>query len=180
MYNKECKILNRKNHNINKCKEKVINVLRRCIFFVIISLLFLVGCSTKNEDSTLRPTDDQPLELTKLSTQGITDQQPSIQAKQLLSQFPEVSQVRAINVGDDLFVAVNIRQQDRFSLDKIESDLRKKVIKQHSNKNVTLSTDQKFIIELEKLERKIDKKEMSKEKLQKKVDKLKKLSKEET
>lgn len=158
----------------------MINVLRRIGLSVMISLLFLIGCSNKNDDSALKPSNDQPLELTKLSTQGVTDQQPSNQAKHFLSQFPEVSQVRAVNVGGDLFVAVNIRQRDRFSLDKIESDLRKKIIEEQPNMDVTLSTDKKFIVELEKLEKQIDKKELSKEKLQKKVDKLKKLSKEET
>lgn len=158
----------------------MIKVLRLSKLFIIISLLFLFGCSNNKDDSALNQTKGQPLELTKLSTQGITDQQPSNQAKHLLSEYPEVSQVRAVNIGDDLFVAVNVRQQDRFSLDKITSDLRKKVIEQHANMNVTLSTDKKFIMELEKLEKKIDKKEIKKDKLQKKVDKLKKLSKEET
>lgn len=146
----------------------------------MICFTFLIGCSTNDKDTTLKQTSNESLELTKLSTQGVTDQQPSNQAKQFLSQFPEVSQVRAVNAGGDLFVAVNVRQRDRFSLDDIESDLRKKVIEQQPNMHVTLSTDKKFIIELEKLEKKIDKQEIKKEKLQKKIEKLKELSKEET
>ena len=155
-------------------------VFKRIFLLVAMGLLVIAGCTNNNNESALQPSGNQSLELTKLSTQGVTDQQPSNQAKHFLSQYDEVSEVRAVNVGDELFVAVNVKQHDRFSLDSIESDLRKKLITQYSQMNVTLSTDQKFIIELEKLEKQIDKKEISKEKLQKKVDELKKLSKEET
>lgn len=153
-------------------------MLRRIVFSVIISLLFLIGCSHKEATSD-RPSNES-LQLTKLATQGITDQQPANDAKQYLSQFPEVSQVRAVNVDGTLFVAVNVRQRDRFSLDKIESNFQKQIEEQQPNMDVTLSTDQKFIVELEKLEKKIDKNEIKKKTLKKKIDKLKKLSKEET
>lgn len=155
-------------------------MLRRTGFFVIISLLFLFGCANNERDSAFKQTSNDSLELTKLSTQGVTDQQQANEAKHFLSQFPEVSQVRAVNVDGDLFVAVNVRQRDRFSLDSIENDLRKKLIENQPNMNITLSTDKKFIIELEKLEKQIDKKDLSKKELQKKFDKLKELSKEET
>lgn len=158
----------------------MINVLRHTILFVIFSLLFLIGCSNDVKDTALEEINNQSPELMKLSTQGITDQRVSNQAKQSLSEHPEVSQVRAVNIGDDLFVAVDIRQRDRFSLDKIDSKLRKQLIEQYPNMNVTLSTDQKFIIELEKLEKKIDKKDIKNKTLEKRIDKLKKLSKEET
>lgn len=157
----------------------MINVLRNTLF-IVISLLFLIGCSNDVKDTALNEMNNQSPELMKLSTQGVTEQRVSNQAKQSLSEHPEVSNVRAVNINDELFVAVDVRQRDRFSLDKIESNLRKKLINEHPNMDVTLSTDQKFIIELEKLEKKVDKQDIKSKTLKKRIKQLKKLSKEET
>lgn len=142
--------------------------------------LLLIGCSNNDKDLAFNKEAEQSLELTKLSTEGITDQQPSNTVKQFLSQNKEVSQIRAVNVGEDLFIAINVRQRDRFSLDKIEQDLREQAKENQPHLDVTLSTDQKFIVEIKKLEQKIDQKEISQKQLQEKINKLKTLSREET
>lgn len=156
-------------------------MLRFLRLVVIISLFSLIGCANNDDTKTpLEQINNHSPELMKLSTQGVTEQRISNQAKQSISKHPEVSEVRAINVNNDLFIAIDIRQRDRFSLDKIEKKLKKKIDREFPKMTVTLSTDQKFIIEVEKLEKQIDKNELNKDTLQKRVDKLKKLSKEET
>src|SRR5699024_8006603 len=91
-------------------------------------------------------------ELTKLSVRGVTDQQPSDQAKEFLSHFEEISGVRAVNHDGEIVIAVDVHHHDRFSLDNIEEALRKDVRQNFSNMKVTLSTDQKIFIELKQLE----------------------------
>src|SRR5699024_5610202 len=83
----------------------------------------------------------------------------------------EVSRIHAVNHDKDLLIAVDVNHEDRFQLDELEKNLRKKVEKQFKNLNVTLSTDQKLLIEVEKLEHKLENGEISEKKLTKKMKK---------
>src|SRR5690625_20073 len=107
--------------------------------FILCCLIFLLfGCT--NKDPTFQPSGNNSLELTKLATKGITDQQPANQAKQYLSQYEEVSAVRAVNKENELIVAVDIHHHDRFSLEHLEKELTKDVKRDFSDMNITLST----------------------------------------
>src|SRR5699024_1917942 len=130
-------------------------------------------------DYSLQPPKDQPLELTKLSSNGQQDQQAANQAKQLLSEQGEIAGVRAVNDKEDLLIGVKLNHHDRIDMDDIERKLRKKMKQNFSNMNVTLSTDKKIHLELEKLEKKMQADAVSKEAVSKRLQKIKKLSKEE-
>lgn len=140
--------------------------------------LLLFGCT--NKDPTWESQSNDSLELTKLSAKGVTDQQPADQAKQMLSHYEEVAGVRAVNHDGELVVAVDVHHHERFSLDNIEKALRKDIRKNFSNMNVTLSTDQKILIELKQLEEDMLEKKVTKQDIKERLTKLKKLSKEET
>lgn len=148
------------------------------IFLTSCILLLFTGCMQK--DSNVEPTGNRTLELTKLSTKGITDQQPADQAKEFLSHYEEVSGVRAVNHKGQLLVAVEINHHDRFFLDNLERELRKDVKKNFQEMKVTLSTDQKIFIELDQLETDMTNKDISQKEIKKRMNDLKKLSKEQT
>lgn len=144
----------------------------------LVLLIFITGCM--KQDPTYEPTNNQPLNLTKLSTKGITDQQPADEAKQFLSHYEEVSGVRAVNHNGKIMVAIEIDQDDRFSLKNIESKLQKELMQNFSKMEVDVSTDQKILFELEKLENEITNKSISKKDINKRMKKLRKLMKEQT
>lgn len=145
---------------------------------VICFLLLFVACANNSQMSKRDGNDS--LELTKLSARGVTDQQPSDQAKEFLSHYDEVAGVRAVNHDGQLVVAVDIKHHDRFSLDEIEKSLRKDVRENFSHMKITLSTDEKIFIELKQLEQDILAENVAKDDIKKRLKKIKKLSKEET
>jgi|SRR5690625_1359006 len=152
------------------------------IWFVLIMTPFLLfsACMKDQNESTLEPTGNRNLELVKLSSYGIHDQNASNQAKEMLSYYDEIAGVRAVNHDKDLLIAIDVRHHDRFNLDSIESDVRKKINKNFSDLKVTLSTDRKILIELEKLEKRMEAQDISDEQLKSRIKKIKSLTKEET
>lgn len=133
-----------------------------------------------NKDTTFQSSGNDSLELSKLASEGITDQQPANQAKHFLSNYEEVAAVRAVNQDNQLLVAIEINHHDRFSLDDLEKELTKDVKKNFSDMKVTLSTDKKILIELRRLEEEISANTLSHEEIKERLHKIKKLSKEET
>lgn len=146
---------------------------------LILGLVFLLT-SCMNKEATFEPRGNDSLELTKLRSEGITDQQPANQAKEFLSHYEEVAAVRAVNQDSQLVIAVEIKHLDRFSLEDIEKQLQKDIKKNFSDMKVTLSTDQKILIELRKLEEEITANRISHEEIKERLQKIKKLSQEET
>lgn len=149
-------------------------------FFLFIALLLLAGCSNDDRKETLTPTGDQPLELTKLSTNNKFNQQPANEAKDLLSQYEEVAGIYGVNNDSQLIIAIDVDHLDRFDLTDIENALKQKVKENFNEMSITLSTDHKLRIELEQLEHAIQANKITKKALTKKINDLKKLSKEET
>lgn len=142
-------------------------------------MLFLLFACT-NKDPTWQSQGNDSLELSKLSSRGVTDQQPADQAKEFLSHYEEISGVRAVNHDGQLVVAIDVHHHDRFSLDHIEKTLREDIRRNFSNMKVTLSSDQKIFIELKQLEEDILAQNISKNDIKKRLNEIQKLSKEET
>ncbi len=153
------------------------------LLFLLLGLFILSACTNNNasQDQILKPTGNRDLELVKLQSKGIVDQNPSNRAKELITEeYEEVSAVRAVNHKDDLLIAIDVDHHERFDLDDIEKNIQKQVRDQYSDLKVTLSTDQKILIELKKLEADIMNNNISNDQLKKKITELKRLSKEET
>ncbi len=155
-------------------------MVKKQILLLFACFLLLAACNGRNNVMGLKPPADQPIELTKLSAKGVTDQQPADQAKNILSEYDEVEAVRAVNDGDMLVIGVKLHHNDRFRMDDIERNLRKKVKKNFSDMDITLSTDEKIHIELTKLEDELVNKKISKDDVKKRIKKIKKLSEEKT
>lgn len=153
------------------------------VFLLFLGVFILTACSNNNAnpDQILEPTGNRDLELVKLKSNDNIDQNPSNRAKELISEeYDEVSAVRAVNHKDDILIAIDVDHHERFDLDDIEKKIEKQVRNQFSDLKVTLSTDQKILIELEKIEADIMNNNISNDQLKKKITKLKSLSKEQT
>src|SRR5699024_2331017 len=105
---------------------------------------------------------------------------PSIRAKEIVSNYEEVSGIRAGNDKDSLVIGVDMDDDERFSSDNMESEWQKKIREKFSDVKVTLSSDQKILLEVEKMEKQIRANEVTNDELQKKSADLVSLYKEQT
>lgn len=148
------------------------------ILILFITSFFIIACSN---DNTVEPMgENDSLELTKLSSRGITDQQPADQAKEFLSHYDEISGVRAVNHDGALMIAVKVKQLERFNLEDIEEALEQDIRKNFSKMKVKLSTDEKIYLELKRLEEDLLGQNISNKEVKKRLKKIQQLSKEET
>lgn len=160
--------------HFTKCGEKM---SKKLVMLSIIAFV-LFGCT--NNDPTYEDAQNADVELLKIKSDVPVDQQPANQAKEFLSHYEEVKQVRAVNTDDDLVIAVDINHHDRFQLDHLQKELTKDVKKNFSGMTITFSTDRKILIELKRLEEDLQKQNMNVDEINERLEKIKKLSKEDT
>ncbi|WP_461180920.1 hypothetical protein [Virgibacillus kimchii] len=144
-------------------------------------IAILAGCNTNN--SVLEPagTPNNDIDLMKISKNHQLDQHISNQAKDSMRKYAEITSVKAVNTDKKMLMAVAVEHHERFQLAEIQEQLQKEMEKQFSHITVEFSTDQKIILELDKLEQKIQEDHTySPKKLEKELDKLISLSKEQT
>ncbi|MCY7779730.1 YhcN/YlaJ family sporulation lipoprotein [Bacillus haynesii] len=106
------------------------------------------------------------------------DQTVANKAKDKLLKREEVTEVRGANSDQDLVLAVQVEQFDRFRLKDIEKQSKEMLKKDFTGYSIEVSTDQKIFWELDKLEKQLENKKISEKKLKKKLTKIKKLMKE--
>lgn len=145
-------------------------------------LLMITACTNKSMENTVEPqkNQDQGLELSKIKANSPVDQQVSNQAKQMISDHDKVKSVRAVNHDHQLLIGVQLNHHDRIDMDDIERKLQKEIRKKFTDYKVNLSTDEKIHLEVEKLEKALQERKLSKKELKKKIKKVKSLSKEKT
>lgn len=141
----------------------------------MVTLLF--GCGTS---TTLESPHNNDVEFTKLTTKKDVDQQASNQAKDFIRRYEEVTSIKAVNTSKHLVVGFEVEHMERFNLEDIRKKIQKKLKKEFSSLKVVVSTDQKIILELDKLEQNIQSGKVSKKQLNKKAKKIIDLSKEQT
>lgn len=141
-------------------------------------IFFLIGCSTDPNMDTSE--DDDNIELTKISTNKVIDQQASNQAKNILSKYEDITTVKAANTDKILLIAVEIEHNKRFNLDDIEKKLTKQMKKSFPDMKVMFSTDQKIVIELDELEKDLQANKIKNKALKQKIKHLVTLTKEKT
>lgn len=125
-------------------------------FFLI--LFFVTGCNMTGQG------EDRPL---YIGANKSYDQTKADEAKQIVLSMEEVVAVKGATMDDDIFIAVNVKQFDRFFLDEIRKQAHDKIKKRYPKTKVHVSTDKKVFLELEKLEQdiyhnKLTEKEMKK------------------
>lgn len=144
----------------------------------IFMLFFLVACNT---NSSPDPSNDQKqAEPSKLSASSIPDQLPSKQAKNTLRKYDETTNIYAVNTDKKILIALEVHHHDRMKLAKLKKKLAAKIEKQFPAFKTEVSTDQKLVIELNKLEKKVSQRNISNKKLKKEIKHLIQLSHEKT
>jgi hypothetical protein len=121
--------------------------MSRVIVLFLISLLFLPGCNMAGQGEV------KPL---YIGANKIIDQTKADEAKQIVLSMDEVIAVRGATFKEDIYIAVSVKQFDRFFLDRIRKEAQDKVKKRFPNAKVHVSTDKKVFLELEKLEHQIN------------------------
>ncbi|MFC4556915.1 hypothetical protein ACFO3D_01675 [Virgibacillus kekensis] len=147
------------------------------IFFIIGLIILLTACTTDND--TTQKNDD--VNYTNIAAKNNEISQSAANAaKERLRKHDEITNINAVNTDKILLITVELHHNKRFRLAKIRKNLKKEISKEFPDYKVEFSTDKKIVIELNKLEKRIEEKDISKDKLKKEVKHLVKLMKEQT
>jgi Sporulation lipoprotein YhcN/YlaJ (Spore_YhcN_YlaJ) len=150
-------------------KTKLLKVLLISLFSLTV---FVSGCNNKKEESGNK--NGSPSSMANIENK----QSPSHEAKEIVISIPEITDAKAVNSKDEMFIAVKPKQMERFQLAGLKKKIKKKIEKKNPGMEVTVSTDQKIFMLLEELEGKLDKKMDSKD-IDKQLKKIKKKSTDE-
>jgi hypothetical protein len=147
------------------------------IFTTIMCILILAACNNQDNSSTAQG-DSSDIVMLSSETSNAHEEQsiPSIAQTYLDDQTNDIASYKAIHMEDQLFVAFNATPLKQAVEQKIEKRVKKDLETLTNIKEIQVTSDQKFFMELTKLENQ----SLSKEEAQKKLKKLKKLLKEKT
>ncbi|WP_163536650.1 YhcN/YlaJ family sporulation lipoprotein [Gracilibacillus sp. YIM 98692] len=151
--------------------------MRLRVYLLIFSLsVLMIGCNEINEGS--QNNQENPLSTADPINNPSNDYSLPKKAKTVLDQETDtISSYKGIAIDNQVFVAIQANTFKQFTEQKIEKALEDKLKKKLSLKDVSVTSDQKFYMELSKLERK---NETNKNKLKKKIEEFKTLMKEQT
>ncbi|MGP4040471.1 hypothetical protein ACTWP4_11360 [Gracilibacillus sp. D59] len=150
---------------------KVLHIL------IVMCILILVSCNNQNNSSTHQE-DTSDIVMLNSETPNAHEENsiPSIAQSYLDDQTNDIASYKAIHIDDQLFVAFNATPLKQAVEQKIEKRVKKDLETLTKIKDIQVTSDQKFYIELTKLENQ----QLSKDQVLKKLKELKKLSKEQT
>ncbi|MCT8138822.1 YhcN/YlaJ family sporulation lipoprotein [Anaerobacillus sp. CMMVII] len=120
--------------------------MKKIIAFFFIFLFLITGCNLVGQGDT------SPRYIGKNS---VSDQTMADEAKQIVLSMEEVIAVTGATYKEDIYVAVRVKQFDRFFLDRIRKEAQNKIKKRFPDSKVHVSTDKKVYLELEKLEQQL-------------------------
>lgn len=143
-----------------------------------IVLFSITGCN----DSSISESEKSETNshITKVVTKSETNQDISNQAKEMLQDYDDISSINAVNTDKELIIAFDVPQLDRLRLAKIRQRVSKDVKKEFDSYDVEVSTDKKIILELEKIEEKLQNNSLTKKELKKEVKRITRLAQEQT
>lgn len=136
------------------------------------SVLFVSGCNNQKEEGGTK--NDSPTPISHIEN----NQSLSIEAKKTVLSMPEITDVKAVNSKDEMFLAVKPKHMERFQLTSLKKKIKKKLERNNPEMKVTVSTDQKIFTLLGELEGKLDKK-LDRQDIEKELKKIKKKSTDE-
>ncbi|MBU8907164.1 hypothetical protein [Desertibacillus haloalkaliphilus] len=133
---------------------------------IIACLALITACQGQGiqQEETISPQ--------QLGEEAVIDQTKADEAKKILISMEEVIAVKGVNYEEDIYIASKVRHLDRLQLENIRKTGFEKIKKRYPEANVHLSTDAKVFMELEELENKLKKNEISKSQTEKQVKKI--------
>lgn len=99
-------------------------------------------------------------------------------AEKIAKDFKEVKGAIAYDTEDELVVAFHVTQYQKFFTEKIEKKVKKALEKEFPDENVVVSHDLKIRLEIERLRRDVEQKNISEKELEKRIEKMKTLREE--
>ncbi|WP_087973107.1 hypothetical protein [Oceanobacillus rekensis] len=148
------------------------------LFTYLILALLLTACG--NEPMEQGQENSGSPDVTKISNDKLISQQPSNEAKDILDNYEEITAIKAVNTKDSLFIAIEVEHHERFTMSQLEKKHKKEMKEHFKDMKIEFSTDKKIVLELEKLEQKINHNDISKKEMEKKFKQIVNLAKEQT
>ncbi|WP_456275823.1 YhcN/YlaJ family sporulation lipoprotein [Bacillus sp. AK128] len=154
--------------------------MKKC-FVISLVLLYLAGCTGTNQEGTAQgdngirnvSTNETYSEKLRLTRDAV-----AIKAKHEILNYEEINEVIAVHHDQELLVGFNVNKLDEFKVMDVEAKVSKRLAKLFPDEKITVSHDQKILIELRKL---LDEdKNLSEKDIEKQLNKIKNLSKEKT
>ena len=154
------------------------NITKLKIFLLLLTVIGLgSGC---NENQNQLGDSNKDLSISQVHTSNRINQSVANQAKEEIITKEEISDVKAVNTDKELLVAIKVDQFDRFRLKKIEKNVKSDLEKAYPDHKILVSTDSKMYLELDQLEKKLQKDHTNRKNLKKDFNKIKSLMKEQT
>lgn len=149
-------------------------LLNKKILISFISILFvLIGCNNSEEPRTV--SENSNGSITKISNTKPINQSITNEAKEYVLEKDEVTEIRGVNTEKDMLMAIVVKPLQQFNEQDIESEVKKSLEKKYPQKKIEVSSDKKIFIELNKLEKEIEKDDLNQKELEKRFNKIKKL-----
>ncbi|WP_196305251.1 YhcN/YlaJ family sporulation lipoprotein [Metabacillus sediminilitoris] len=145
------------------------------VLHIVIILMIATGCNMANNNN-----EKNNLNIKNVSHLDMNHVNMESEIEKLLDKEKEVSDVKVFDTDKEIFIAAEIKQMDRFRIKEIEKKLNNLIKDKYPNHNVTLSTDKKIFLELDKLEQKAKNTNMNNKDLEKEIKRIKSLSEELT
>lgn len=145
-------------------------LLIRALIYCLALTIFLYGCTTNGNQSNLNSNTNNGL--TKTGSFLMVDQSPSEQAIQKVLAYEEITDVKAVNSGEEIIIAFKAKQMERLHLNEIQKRIENDMKQLITDKKVWVSKDSKIFMELEKIDKQLKNKDIDKQKLEKRMGKL--------
>lgn len=148
--------------------------------FLFMTFILLFSASCGGGSNASEPAPSPNAEYMKLAHTQSLQQGPSNTAKETLGENGDITTIKAVNSKNDIVIGFEIHHLNRFNLKKIRKEIQKEMDKKFPDLNVIVSADKKIILELKRLEEKINADSITKKELYKKVKEIVKLDGEQT
>ena len=142
-------------------------------YFWILSFFLLIACQMDQQAT------EHPI-ITETATNDVMNQTIANTAVRSVLEKEEVIRANAVNTDKLLLLAFEVEQFERFNLKSIQKEIKKQLDEEFEDKQVTASYDPKIMLEIEKLQAKIESKQIDEKKFKKEVKRIVKLHKEKT
>lgn len=119
------------------------------------------------------------IDLSKLSTTESIDQSVAKEAKNTLNNYSELTTILAVNTDYQLIIAFKTTQWEKLRLSDHKKEIENELKQRFPHLEIIVSTDQKIILELEKIEKALSNKQISKKDLYRRINELIRLSKDQ-
>ncbi len=146
-------------------------MIRNCL--LVMMIFALAGCQINNQQT------EHPI-IAKTATDESMKQIRANEAVEKVLQREEVVRANAINTDKLILLAFEVEQFERFNLKTIEKQIKKQLKKEFDNMEVVVSYDPKIMLEIEKLQNKLQSGDITEKTLKKEAKKIVKLKKEKT